>query len=416
MTLEDFLSNNNFCAYPFMHTDIEVDGSARGCCKAVPLVAPDGKELNIKNFTLEEIWNHPTYVDFRQHFLDNKKHPSCYQCWSQPVPKRSHRVKESLRENIGADKIVKEFMETGSVSNPQIRYLEIRPGNVCNLKCRICSYEFSSSWSKDSYQLEDVVEPYKESDQFKQIAKCDWFDSDEIWENVAGLEGLEYINFLGGEPLMALKHIDFLEKLLKTVDPKKIKIGYNTNGTQKLTQRHLDILKKFDNVQFVISTDDIGKRMEYQRKGAVWKENEANIDLLISQGFTVVVDIAISIFNSYYCDEFFNFCKQKGWRRPAKQNHWVRSLGLDHRSLMPAEKHFFREKLKQGTHPDTKRVLEDLDSADIFDTTHYFSRWKKIKKLDGIRGEKFEETFPELAPIIMLMDPDILLKNPLDYK
>ena len=47
----EFLSKCNFCALPFMQNDIEVDGSARPCCKARPLVAPDGKELNIKNFT-----------------------------------------------------------------------------------------------------------------------------------------------------------------------------------------------------------------------------------------------------------------------------------------------------------------------------------------------------------------------------
>ena len=79
----------------------------------------------------------------------------------------------------------------------------------------------------------------------------------------------------------------------------------------------------------------------------------------------------------------------KGWRTTPTQSHWVRNIGLDHRSLMPAEKHFVREKLKKGTHPKTKDVLADLDSANLFNVTHYFQRWKKIKKLDGIRNEKF---------------------------
>ena len=56
-----------------------------------------------------------------------------------------------------------------------------------------------------------------------------------------------------------------------------------------------------------------------------------------------------------------------------------------------------REKLKKGTHPKTKLILADLDSADLFSVTHYFQRWKYIKKLDGIRNEKFEEIYPELA-------------------
>ena len=83
---------------------------------------------------------------------------------------------------------------------------------------------------------------------------------------------------------------------------------------------------------------------------------------------------------------------------------------------MPAEKHFVREKLKKGTHPKTKDVLADLDSADLFNATHYYGRWKKIKKLDGIRNEKFEDVFPELADIIMLTSPDIILQNPEAYK
>jgi len=413
MIEEKFLSNCNFCALPFMQNDIEVDGSARPCCKARPLVAPDGKELNIKNFTLDEIWNHPTYIQFRQSFLNNEKHPACYQCWSEPVKKLQYRVDQSLRQDIGALDITKEFINTSTVSNPTLKYLEIRPGNVCNLKCRICSYEFSSSWSKDDYLLEDVTIPYKDSDQFKQIAKCNWFDSDDIWNNIKGLEDIKCINFLGGEPLMAVKHLDLLKKLVNTLDPGKVKIRYNTNGSKRPTKEHIDLLRQFKNVLFIVSTDDLGKRMEYQRKGAVWSEHESNIDFLIGQGFNVQVDTAISIFNTYYCDEFFNFCDSKGWR---SQYHWVRNTGLDHRSLIPAEKHFVREKLKKGTHPKTKLILADLDSADLFSVTHYFQRWKYIKKLDGIRNEKFEEIYPELAPIIMLTDPDILQRNPMEYK
>lgn len=412
----EFLSKCNFCALPFMQNDIEVDGSARPCCKARPLVAPDGKELNIKNFTLDEIWNHPTYVEFRQSFLNNEKHPACEQCWVEPIRELQYRVEQSTRFHIGALDVTREFMKTGTVTNPTLKYLEIRPGNVCNLKCRICSYEYSSSWSKDSYLLEDVDIPYKDSNQFKQIAKCEWFDSDDIWNNVKGLEDIQFINFLGGEPLMASKHINLLEKLVNSLDPRKVKIGYNTNGSKRPTQHHIDLLKKFKNVQFTVSTDDLGKRMEYQRKGAVWTEHESNIDFLIAQGFYVVIDTAISIMNTYYCDEFFNFCDSKGWNSPPTQAHWVRSIGLDHRSLMPAEKHFVREKLKKGTHPKTKDVLADLDSADLFNATHYYGRWKKIKKLDGIRNEKFEDVFPELADIIMLTSPDIILQNPEAYK
>ena len=58
----------------------------------------------------------------------------------------------------------------------------------------------------------------------------------------------------------------------------------------------------------------------------------------------------------------------------------------------------------------------DLDSADLFNATHYYGRWKKIKKLDGIRNEKFEDVFPELSDIIMLTSPDIIMQNPEEYK
>ena len=47
---------------------------------------------------------------------------------------------------------------------------------------------------------------------------------------------------------------------------------------------------------------------------------------------------------------------------------------------MPAEKHFVREKLKKGTHPKTKDVLADLDSADLFNATPIIMEDGKNKK------------------------------------
>ena len=401
--LDDFLLNSNWCALPYCHMNIETNGDLKPCCRAKPILDDDGTPLNIKNYNIDELWNHPKRLEFVEKFNRNEKPSECEQCFvREPIPANQQRIKFSKNRRA------KEYAEKYLRGNKEIKlnWIEIRPGNVCNLKCRICGPQFSSQWAKDVNQvLEDV--PFKESPWYTYNKNCQWIEHDNVFDSVDSLKDVKHIHFLGGEPLMVPQHFDLLKNILDKTSGKDIEIYYNTNGTKIFTNEQLEILKKFKSVTVNLSIDDIGKRFEYQRKNAKWDEVYENIKWFYKikeenkSSFYVYLAHAVSILNVYNVDEFYNFGQQYGIQLPYPE-HWVTTPGLDIRSLTPAEKEFVKLKLEKGTHPYTKIVLERMMAEDNWSEHQQDQRCLRIKKVDEARGEKFEDVYPEFGKVLKL--------------
>ena len=396
--LDDFLLNSNWCALPYCHMNIETNGDYKPCCRAKPILDDDGTPLNIKNYSIDEIWNHPKRLEFVEKFNRNEKPAECEQCFvREPIVKNQHRIKFS--KNRRAIDYTKDYV--AGQKQPRLHWIEIRPGNICNLKCRICGPEFSSQWAKDVNQgLENV--PFKQSPWYTYNKNCQWIEHDNVFESVDSLKDVKHIHFLGGEPLMVPQHFDLLRNILEKTSGKDIDIYYNTNGTKTFSKEQLELLDKFKSVTVNLSIDDIGKRFEYQRKNANWNEVYENIKWFFSlekdNKFMVYIAHAISILNLYDVDIFYQFAKQHGVK--VYPDHWVTTPGLDIRSLTTAEKQKVKSRLEQGLHPYTKIVLDRMMSEDKWDESHQKHRHTRIEKLDKVRGESFAEVYPELSKIL----------------
>jgi len=396
--LDDFLLNSNWCALPFCHMNIETNGDLKPCCRANPILDNDGTPLNIRNYSIDELWNHPKRLEFLEKFKRNEKPKECYQCFErEPIVKNQHRVKFS--KNRRAIDYTKEYLKGNT--DPRLHWIEIRPGNTCNLKCRICGPEFSSQWGKDANKLLEKVS-YKQSEWYTYNKDCQWIEHDNVFESVDSLKDVKHIHFLGGEPLMVLQHFDLLKNILSKTSGKNIDIYYNTNGTKRFTDEQLEILKQFKSLTVNLSIDDIGKRFEYQRKNAVWKEVYENIKWFYSLQEKDIVMVyiaqAISILNLYDIDEFLNFAQQHGIKMFT--DHWVTTPGMDIRSLTPKQKQKVKAKLEKGTHPNTKIVLDRMMSENTGNAIQDKHREFRINKLDDIRQESFVEVYPEFSKIL----------------
>lgn len=400
--IEKWLMNNNWCSMPFHHINIDTNGDALSCCKGAPINDESGKPINIKDYSVKEMWNHPARKEVLKSFLNNEQHPSCWKCWRENNPKYSARVKFSMQKgNINLAKM--RMQNENYMPNTKTpKSLEIRPGNICNLKCRICTPFASTSWAKDAFQLWYTRTPYKDTPIPKFNRESQWFDEDKIWEDVDILKDVTYIHFLGGEPLMAEKHFKMLDKLSKITDVKNITVKYNTNSTIVPSAENIEILKRYGEVVVGCSIDDMGPRFEYQRKNAVWSEVEKNVDLFYSFTKHIYIDCTVSILNGYYIDEFFNFCDSKDWKAKEEPDHFVQGSGLDLRMLLPQEKEFFAKKLQKGTNPRTPYILEYMMSEDLWTVASQNMRYKLITELDKIRGESFFDVCPDLKGVINL--------------
>ena len=59
---------SNFCLLPFTHLSTRVDGNVAPCCRSLDTVG------NVKDNTLEEIWNGPNMQELREQFINNESY------------------------------------------------------------------------------------------------------------------------------------------------------------------------------------------------------------------------------------------------------------------------------------------------------------------------------------------------------
>jgi len=417
-TLKDWLTENpNICILPFMHFDIETNGDMKPCCIGSPIEDETGKPLNIKDHTFNQLWNHPSRHKFVEDLISGKKPKQCSKCWKQTKQENSKRVHFST--NGKTIDTARQAYENGIENQPyELKWLDIFPGNTCNLKCRICWSDYSSLWAKD-WHKKNIMDgntpagtPFKSTEEFKYNQTCQWIDDPNVWASIDDetFKHLEVIHILGGEPLMATGHFDMLQKLVDKGYSKNIKVEYNTNGTYFFTDSQLEIIKKFKRLQVNVSIDDLGARFEYQRKNAVWDEVEVNLKKFIALGakdsMNAIIGVtpAISIMNVYYVKEYLHFIDSLGMdMERISPNHFVFSPGLDIRELSYDQRQQVLAKIKP-TRPIENClwlniIVSRLESDDYVKPAMEHRGWR-IDQFDVIRKESFQEIFPEMYEII----------------
>ena len=377
---------NNFCALPFTHMAIEANGDIRPCCMG------DEFDLNIRNKTIQQVYNDPKRLQFVDSFRRNEQHPACHRCWKDP------EIRATFSTSIHVLEETKQAMN-GITPKHELKWLEIKPGNRCNLKCRICGVHNSSSWTKDAAMLDEPDKKYKDSTPYKYTQSCDWIDDPEFWNDLNQLESIEYLHFMGGEPFMVPEHFQLIKALIDnpTIDTSKITIGYNTNGTYFPSKENFELYKNFKRVNFAISIDDVDERFNYQRKLADWEEvknNIKNFEKLNKDQYFAHLDPTISIYNIFYLDEITKAFNDLGYHVFIRQRHFVNS-GYNAIHILPERiKNVITEKYKDTDNIWIKRAVEYMNSQPSDNV-----QWKIFKenttKLDSLRKENFQNTFKE---------------------
>jgi len=427
---EDWLlqPGNNYCAIPYTHMAIESNGAIRPCCMGYPI--PD---LNIKGKSIGEALNDPKRQAFIDSFDKNAQHKLCNKCWGDNN-RFMNRIKFSSREET-IDTTIAAMLNQPEGRRRRLEWLEIKPGNRCNLKCRICGVHNSSQWTKDFYEYDkylmfesnkrdekwdDINRPFKDSQAFKYTQSCEWIDESDFWTNIDSLEEIRLIHFMGGEPLMVPEHFQMLEKLISdpSVDTKKIKIRYNTNGTYYPKPEEIQIWRQFGEVVASLSIDDVGDRFEYQRKLADWDEVKQNLikfhklreDNIF---FHAGLDPAVSVFNVWWLQEIEEGFAEIGYRLNSGNNHFVNTGWNDPRVLPQEIKDDLIEKYQNGS--EWQQVTaEFLRSPDPHPPESLHTMYSSVMFLDALRKEKYTfrdlntELYDRLLPYIDLRSVTLL--------
>jgi MoaA/NifB/PqqE/SkfB family radical SAM enzyme len=396
------IPHDKFCVLPWVSLEASPVGTVRPCCLADDeLMDNSGRKFELSTANFQDIQNSDSMRSLRQQFLDGKQPQTCRKCWSEErsgrTSKRMHTLDRLKHMGISND---------WTADAKPLMFLDLKLGNICNLKCRICG-----SWSSSQFATEELNQlprdQQKKSHAYTMLRAGAWpRDNPQFWDQIdTVLNDIRYIEFTGGEPFMIDEHFDMLQGIVDRGIAHQVEIHYNTNGTQ-YPERGEAIWRHFKTVEIAFSLDDVGERFEYQRTNAVWADVCANLDRFrdlkeIHPNIELQVCTTVNIFNVRYLKDIAQWLE-----------HNRESFTFVYWNMMHDAWYFSIACLPDDA---KKAISEYLDSAttiyrDEFDrirdfmnsgaSTDGFMTRMKIADLDRKREQNFAVTCPEMAQLI----------------
>jgi radical SAM protein with 4Fe4S-binding SPASM domain len=407
---QQLTKSKTFCMMPWVHMHAFPDGRAYPCCLA-DYWHPVG---DLRKNTMREIWNQPPYRNLRVNMLNDVKSKECAKCYEQEEA-GFFSLRNDGNRNYGHHIAETDLTEAdGTHPEFNIRYWDIRFSNLCNFSCRTCGPIFSSNWFTDHVKLYDR----KPDVLGREMARIEYAGGDEetiIAQMAEHIPNLEQVYFAGGEPLIMKEHYYLLEKLIEA-GKTDVRLVYNTNFSElRFKDKHVfEFWRHFKTVNVGASLDASGARAELMRKGTNWAQTIDNrrrmqaevphVDFYVSATVSNMNVLHVLDFHREWTDlglikakDFnLNICQGPDWYR-------VDILPEDFKRniVMPAYKEHLawlepQDDLKRATN-GYESVLKFMNSQDQH---HLWPRFvEECAKLDGIRGEDFWTTFPELKDI-----------------
>ena len=253
------LPNKDICVLPWMSIEVTPMGNSRPCCLAIDEI-PDavGKSYDLTAVPIQEVYHSKYMQELRQQFRAGQKPSTCTRCWTEESAGRTSKRMNMLAKFNNDLPLVEWETDTPE----QLWFLDLKLGNICNLKCRICGSWSSSKWAQeelDYYPTADREERKKHS-AYVWLKQGQWpRESIDFWTNVDQvLPGVRYYEFTGGEPFLIQEHFDLLQRTVDQGYAHLVDVHYNTNGTQ-YPEAAVEMWKKFKHVNIAFSIDDLGQ-------------------------------------------------------------------------------------------------------------------------------------------------------------
>lgn len=233
------------------------------------------------------IWDQDNFYPIRKNNEKNHWDPGCWEC-QQIEAGGAKSFRKSMLEHFG---------QKQNLSGPiRIDFLFDRS---CNLACTICDPQSSTYWQQ-----------YLKQNHFAAPSFTNASNVDKVIDALQSLDlsNLEQVQFCGGETLMGTAYWKVAEALSRIVPnaDKKLLVGFQTNGTQPVHEKHYEIIQKFKQVKFFISIDGIDKRFNYLRWPGDWNQVCTNIYQLretLPPNVMFMVQETLSNFNLFYSGE-----------------------------------------------------------------------------------------------------------------
>jgi len=301
-------TNKSFCVMAWIHMYTQENGQVYPCC-----MWSDNKNSmgNIKNDTFGNVYNGEKAQNIRQKMIDGEKIKGCSKCYAiEDIGGISFR---QTANKITSFNRTPDIFKSTIIEKINIKSMDIRLSNKCNLRCVTCGPHASSAWSVeeklDKPHIRNLI-PIQQKEGFQS------FKEDLLEPYV---RNPSKIYFAGGEPLIIDDHYQVLQYYIDSGTAHKIQLTYNLNFSVPLIWKNKDIFehywRHFQNVHLGASLDHIiGKKLEYIRFPIRLNQVSKNLkwlkEKIETQGVVKInskIAVTISIFNIFDLIEIRDF-------------------------------------------------------------------------------------------------------------
>jgi sulfatase maturation enzyme AslB (radical SAM superfamily) len=437
--------STTFCPIPWVSTGIQQNGDLRICCQQIyhPFgkLTEDDKMLNVNNADLNESRNNIVFKELRKSMMNGEKHPSCNLCWKEEDTglnsKRMHSIKM-----YGFKDFIENTSDDGSIDTQRfpIRYIDIRFGNLCNLKCRYCGPTDSSLWYEDFARMsfegeipDNIPMPFYGGKTYNIVKKhnnftidsldFEWYESNKFWNQIEKLiPNIDRYYFTGGEPTINKIHFKLLQKIIDMGCSKNVNLDYNSNMFT-IPDKLYNLWGEFKSVGIGCSIDAIGELAYYLRYPSTWDSLQSNLDVLgnnPSRSIYGTISTTVSVFNVYHFLDITKWLLEKDYKRIKKTPSYHVLEGPSPMSIQVLPLHI-KEEIRSTYENFYKEIDQKygVDWGNTFrnnyngllnymfakDNSHLLPKLAvETNKLDDIRGHKLTNYIPWLAKILEKVD------------
>mgnify|MGYP003333360829 FL=1 len=313
-TVKLLQEGKHFCVLPWVHFHSWPNGNVMPCCVADsenPVSKIDA------DTSILEMMNSRKFRELRRNMLEDKPSDICKRCYDlEMLGTWTMRQSHNTRRGKEYIPIIDATSIDGSIKKFQMKYMDIRFSNLCNMKCRTCGPGCSSQWAEEFVKEKGGVPELEKHFGIKKIVVNSNEDQIFMTKLKPYLKDVLEVYFAGGEVIITQEHYECLQYWIDNGLTDQVELTYTTNfSALKYKNKNLiNMWKKFSKVKIWASLDDGGSRAELIRKGTDWDRIVKNIQQLKEQAPHVEFEITptISIYNIFSFADFFDEMVDKG--------------------------------------------------------------------------------------------------------
>ena len=403
--------SKTWCPLPWIHIATRPNGDVRLCATAnasgsgeveikdAGLVKHNGIQLNLRQHTVEEVWNSSYMKDVRSTMMKGEMPASCQKCYREEATGINSKRQWETAEwstRVDYEEIVAKTGADGSLP-VYIPYFELRLGNMCQLRCVMCSPHDSSAWIKDwkqQYPTYKIVE-LKADQGWEPSWDYTWYQKGNFLSSMKSQAShIKELYFAGGEPTLIPEHYKILEFMVESGNAKQCVLRYNSNGID-LPEKLFELWHHFKEVKFNISIDAVGDKNDYIRYPSKWQDLIASLMRLddTEPHITINIACAVQLLNVLSLDELANWKLSTNFKKINLAPYGGGVIGM-HLVTYPSYLNIrvLPLELKQIAIERIKKFVDKHTTAEFISSPYGKQRWEALIKY--IMAEDWSHKLP----------------------